>query len=1405
MSEPDASAPPPSAPQPAPPPPRRRPALRWTRVLGLTLAPIVLAFGLLWAALWWMLHDESGTRWLLYVLPGVTVIAPSGSLLGDFAAERVEIALPGAPSGAAQGDRIVISGLRWSGLGLAWPEAVTSWARISAESVQAERVDVQITGNPDAPPLALPLNLALPVELELSALHIGALFATPLGEEPLRDLNASLKLGADRGAAHRIDGLTFAWDRIVVHGDARLDTTRPFAVESQLAIKPGAVKDDDALPPFDATLTLHGPLERLALQATLRGASNQAGAVPQTLDLDATLLPFAPWPLASLKAQTQALDLAALVSSAPRTALGGTIEVQSVALDRPATIDIQLENARAGRADEGLLPIRSMRAELRTRPDDIEQIEIRQLAIELGTLRERGGSITGSGHWTLARAVLDASFTGIAPQALDARAPPMQLAGSVRLQADDWFGGNTAPASQPREPSLMMRGRVNGKLPHAGRTEAVQLEIDATATPQRIVLRQARVQAGAAHAELTGQALREPRGAWRVTSQGRLADFNPALWWHAAEGSAWQRGAHNLNGSLDVSLLVPANANALILARLAQSEGTAALRIADSTLAGTPLAGELTINGDRTAGLALSGKLTLASADIGVQGRLAADGANDHWEIGAHIADLAPLAPLVQLMRAPGSTSPVLAGAADASASIDGRWPQLSSRGSLKLKDVKLDAWRAESAKLQWTLGSTPQAPLDVRLEVAQAGTGVRKLDSLSALLQGTLAEHRITIDAASPVRPPLWLDQLHGARADATPANGTLAELRATGALKFDTAWQQPLEWSVKLQQLQAHRRGSDFQTPWFSAKGFEIVAQYDPLTRTPQLALSPGRAELTNLALRWSTLRLRGGETPTVEIQAEVEPFSVAPLLARVEPEFGWSGDLIVGGKIDIHSAPTFAAEIEFGRLSGDLSVTEEVETHKLELTDLRIALDAHDGVWHFTHALAGRTLGAMAGAATLRTNARAMWPPASAPLQGVMELRIDDLTAWGAWVPAGWRLRGALHASASASGQFGAPEFTGSVEGSGLGMRNLLEGVDLKDGELEIALKGETAQIVKLQARGGDGSVEASGGATFGAAPQAKLRVVADKLLLLGRVDRQVVVSGDATLLIDPKRLVVNGQIEIDRGLIDVSRGNAPTLGDDVIVLREPTPGQAPGGSSAAAGGREIDVNLKLNLGQALRVRGHGLNTLLRGELTLTTPGGRMALNGTVSAYRGTFAAYNQNLQIARGSIIFGGPPDNPRLDILALRPNLDIRVGVAVTGTAATPRISLYSEPDMPDNDKLSWLVLGRAPDNLGGSDIALLQAAAAALLAGEGEAPTAQLTRLIGLDTLSVRQNAGEVRDTVVSVGKQLSRRWYIGYERSLNSTAGNWQLIYRLARRFTLRLQTGLDNSADLIWTWRWD
>jgi translocation and assembly module TamB len=224
----------------------------------------------------------------------------------------------------------------------------------------------------------------------------------------------------------------------------------------------------------------------------------------------------------------------------------------------------------------------------------------------------------------------------------------------------------------------------------------------------------------------------------------------------------------------------------------------------------------------------------------------------------------------------------------------------------------------------------------------------------------------------------------------------------------------------------------------------------------------------------------------------------------------------------------------------------------------------------------------------------------------------------------------------------------------------------------------------------------------------------------------------------------------------------------------------------------------------LGQNLRLRGQGVDTLVRGDLALTSPGGRLALNGTVRTHQGLYAAYGQKLEITRGDFIFSGAPGNPRLDVLAVRPNLDVLVGVSIAGSASNPRIRLYSEPDMAEYDKLSWLVLGRASEGLGTTDAALLQRAAFALLSGNSAGPTDQMLSALGLTEFSVKQTEGDTRDTVVSLGKQLSRRWWVGYERGVHATTGTWQVIYRVAQRFTLRAQSGEQNALDVIWTWRW-
>jgi translocation and assembly module TamB len=281
------------------------------------------------------------------------------------------------------------------------------------------------------------------------------------------------------------------------------------------------------------------------------------------------------------------------------------------------------------------------------------------------------------------------------------------------------------------------------------------------------------------------------------------------------------------------------------------------------------------------------------------------------------------------------------------------------------------------------------------------------------------------------------------------------------------------------------------------------------------------------------------------------------------------------------------------------------------------------------------------------------------------------------------------------------------------------------------------------------------------------------------------------------------------------------STPRLGDDVVV-RKPapvTPSIAPRVARAAPANTvqiQPDLVVTLDLGSDFQVRGSGLVTLLEGSVELRNAGRTLAprLTGTLRTAQGTYKAYGQQLDIEEGVLRFTGPYDNPSLDILAIRPNLTQRVGVQISGTALLPIVRLYADPDLPESEKLAWLVLGRSGAN-GGAESALLQQAALALLGSKGGAKSG-IADVFGLDEISVRgASDGDSLPTsgsstgatgaTVTLGKRISRDFYVAYERSLAGSMGTLSIFYDLSRRFTLRGQTGEQSAIDVIFTLRYD
>ncbi len=176
-------------------------------------------------------------------------------------------------------------------------------------------------------------------------------------------------------------------------------------------------------------------------------------------------------------------------------------------------------------------------------------------------------------------------------------------------------------------------------------------------------------------------------------------------------------------------------------------------------------------------------------------------------------------------------------------------------------------------------------------------------------------------------------------------------------------------------------------------------------------------------------------------------------------------------------------------------------------------------------------------------------------------------------------------------------------------------------------------------------------------------------------------------------------------------------------------------------------------------------------------------------------------------------FYGPPDNPALTVLAIRPKLTQRVGVQISGSALAPIIALYADPDLPEAEKLGWLLLGRSPTG-GGAETAVLQQAALALLGKTGQGMTDGLSQALGLDEISFGSGGGtsttdasstDSSGASITLGKRLSKDFYVAYESSFNGAMGVLRIFYDLSKNLTLRAQTGEQSAMDLIYTRRYD
>jgi translocation and assembly module TamB len=342
------------------------------------------------------------------------------------------------------------------------------------------------------------------------------------------------------------------------------------------------------------------------------------------------------------------------------------------------------------------------------------------------------------------------------------------------------------------------------------------------------------------------------------------------------------------------------------------------------------------------------------------------------------------------------------------------------------------------------------------------------------------------------------------------------------------------------------------------------------------------------------------------------------------------------------------------------------------------------------------------------------------------------------------------GAAQAEVEASGPVnGSWDLKGSVHATGLRLVQIDNGIRLFDGTLSATLADQVVTLDSLrfpatlrvlltewrtrtwitqEADAKDGYLEAKGQWRLDDLA-GKVRIDVHRFPIVQRSDRFAMITGGIEIDAALPQVAITGDIRADAGWVSLEiLQSVPSLDDDVRV-RQPGDNDHPNVSLQAT------MNLKYDMGPRFYITGMGLNAGIIGNMQILLNQGRLSGAGQLRTRGGRIEAYGQGLQLRRGTVTFQGALDSPVLDIEALRTNQAVEAGVRVGGTAHRPRIDLVSYPAVSDVEKLSWLILGRGPDDSGGETALLLSAGAALLSGGE------PFYRKFGLDDVTVRSGA----------------------------------------------------------------
>ncbi len=434
-------------------------------------------------------------------------------------------------------------------------------------------------------------------------------------------------------------------------------------------------------------------------------------------------------------------------------------------------------------------------------------------------------------------------------------------------------------------------------------------------------------------------------------------------------------------------------------------------------------------------------------------------------------------------------------------------------------------------------------------------------------------------------------------------------------------------------------------------------------------------------------------------------------------------------------------------------------------------------------------------VAGTSTLTVTGRA--PLGAGPLGlrangGINLALLNPILA-----PAGRRAEGQVTLNAAIDGTLAAPAVNGALRLANGEVQDFGQGVRITAINADIEAAGDTVRIARLTGQAGPGTIAASGTVGITGAMPVDIAVTMRNARPLASDLLTADLNADLTLKgALGGALAAGGKVDIRRATINVPQ-QLPT---SVAVLNVRIAGQPP--PPPPKPGAVVRLDLALTTSGQIFVRGRGLDAVLGGNLHVGGTTAAPQVTGGFAMQHGTFSLAGTTLTFTRGKVSFEGAGVTNKID-----PSLDFEADVVtnsvtamlmVGGYADAPKITLSSNPPLPQDEVLSQLLFGQSAKSLGPFQYAEI-AAALASLSGTTSGlanPLDTVRKGLGLDRLSVgggqAGTTGSTSAATIEAGKYVANGVYVGAKQG--TTGAETEAVVQIDITKGLKVETDVGS-----------